>query len=161
MQTNKILLAFLLIIFFVSCNKNDENDSTHSQEQHHTDCIKGDLDIVSSSNQILGEWKLLRSRIIWPEYKNWDFSDKNIIYNFKPNGILVVSESGGIGGFDKGEYNYVFEEDYLSGSPSPNESMIWLVKIMNSKWTYKSQGNLMVVGKSYVDGADLCFERKK
>lgn len=129
--------------------------------QDYTDCIEGELDIITNSDQILGEWKLTRSRVLWVDYRNWDFSNENIIYNFKPDGILVVTENGGIGGFEKGEYSYEFKKDYLSNSAYSNEPMVWLVKISNSKWTYKSQNDLMVIGQSYVDGTDLCFERKK
>lgn len=99
--------------------------------------------------------------MLWVDYRNWDFSNENIIYNFKSDGVLVVTENGGIGGFEKGEYSYEFKKDYLSNSTNSNEPMIWLVKIMDIKWTYKSQNDLMVIGQSYVDGADLCFERKK
>ena len=157
----KIIFLFLIIILCIGCSENNKYDPAPLQEIDYTDCIMGELDVVTSSDQILGEWNLLRTRILWPEYQNWDYSNENIIYNFKSDGTLIISESGGIGGFEEGEYNYVFEKDYLSNSPSPNESKIWLVKIMNMKWTYNSQNDLMILGQSYVDGADLCFERKK
>ena len=157
----RILILIFLINSLISCTKDNGKELELIIEQDYTDCIVGEIDIINSSDHIIGEWKLLRTRVLWPEYQNWDFSNENIIYNFKKDGVLVVSESGGIGGLKKGEYSYVLEKDYLSNYPNSNEPMIWLVKIMGMKWTYGSQNDLMVIGQSYVDGHDLCFERKK
>jgi hypothetical protein len=89
-------------------------------------------------------------------------SNENIIYNFQSNGVLVISGSTNLNGyFENGEYLYEFEKDNLSNSPNSDGLKIWLVKIEGEKWTYKSQNDLMVIGQSYVDGSDLCFERKK
>ena len=156
----KNIFLILLLISFVSCNDVSMHVPEPIPEPDYSACIEGEPDIITSSDQILGEWKLTRSEVFW-DYQVWDYSDENIIYNFRPDGILVVSETGGVGGFEKGEYSYEFKKDYLSSYPSSNEPMIWLVKIMNNKWTHKSQNDLMVLGQSYKDGADLCFERKK
>jgi len=73
---------------------------------------------------------------------------------------LVVTGGNTTGGYPIGTYNYIFEEDYLSNSANPNEPMLWLVTIDGLKWIHQSQNDLMVIGQSYIDGSDLCFQKK-
>lgn len=147
----KNIIISLALLLFLGCTK--ENNTTNSNA---TNCIEGQLDEVVNANQIVGEWKLLRTKSYL--FEN-DYTAENIIYNFQSNGNLIVSGGENIGGFPNGTYSYVFDLDYLSNSENPNEPMIWIVKIDGLKWTYASQNDLMIIGQSYVDGADLCFEK--
>ena len=129
-------------------------------ENYNTDCITGDLNNNITADQILGEWKLTRGRNVWPVYLSTDFSNDNIIYNFKPDGILVIS---GVGTeepphtYSDGEYSYVFEH------VDSWDETVWKLTInsqsWNAVWTYISQNDLMVLSQSYIDGSELCFIR--
>lgn len=135
-------LIIILLTFgsFLSCSNHDDNPS---------------------NSEILGEWKLIEARII--NFENnplIDYSKENIIYNFKANRVLSVTGGNNVG-YPNGEYDYIFEKDYLGGAPSPGEEKILLVKVNNNtKWTYTLTYGRMTLGNSYVDGPDLIFERK-
>jgi len=134
-------LFYFLLITIISCSKTD-----------------------SINDQIIGEWKLIEVISYGLEGGNSsegsiDYSKENIIYNFQSNGkLFVIGETNAA--HSVGEYDYFFGEDYLSGSPSENERKILLVKIDNSKWTYNLTNGVMILGKSFVDGPNLVFERK-
>ncbi|WP_369049538.1 hypothetical protein [Tenacibaculum sp. UWU-22] len=130
----KKALIFLLIEFLIS-NCSNDNDI---------------------SNQIVGNWKLTEAKFYGLEGEDSiDYSNKNINYNFKSNGILVVS-GGDNAGYANGEYHYFFGKDHLGGNTDPK---ILLVKINISKWTYGLTNGKMTLGQSYVDGPNLIFER--
>lgn len=139
MKTTLMLLITLLLVT-LGCTKQE----TETKEQQ----------------ALNGTWKLIEARIInFSTNPTIDYSNKNIVYNFQANGILLVT-GGDNAGYPNGEYEYVFGKDYLGGAPSPGEEKILLVKINDSKWTYDLTNRKMTLGKSYVDGADLIFERK-
>lgn len=135
----KILFLIMIIVAISSCSKGDD----------------------SSSNQIIGEWKLIEAKFYGLEGGNSsessiDYSNENIIYDFQSNGTLTVSGGENVG-YSNGEYEYFFGEDHLGGMNDPE---ILLVKINESKWTYDLTNGKMTLGQSYVDGSDLVFERK-
>jgi len=135
----KNLMYLLLIIFTIlSCSKDD----------------------YSMNEQIYGEWKLTEARIVdfSPNPPIIDYSDDNIIYNFKFNGKLIVTGEENVG-YTNGEYEYFFGEDYLGGAPSPGESKILLVKINTTKWTFDITNEIMTLSNSYIDGPTLVFGR--
>jgi len=150
------LKNFFYILILCSVAFNCSKDSENNIEEN-SNCIVGEIDTDITSNRIIGEWKLLKSKTYFHDY---DYSNQNIIYNFKSNGELVVTGANKTGGYPIGTYNYTFEEDYLSNSANPNEPMLWLVNIDGLKWIHQSQNDLMVIGQSYVDGSDLCFQKK-
>ncbi|WP_075341140.1 hypothetical protein [Tenacibaculum agarivorans] len=142
----KIIILVVSLIIFSNCT-NDENNINET-----------------GNEKIIGEWKLIESKFHGLEGGTYsegsiDHSNENIIYNFQPNGKLLVT-GGNNPGYPNREYDYVFGEDYLSGSSSPGEKKILLVKIDNTKWTYNFTDGRMTLGISYVDGPDLIFERK-
>ncbi len=137
-KMRKILILVMTIAMLTSCSNDDD-----------------------ISDQITGNWKLIEAKFYGLEggsssEGSIDYSDGNIIYNFQSNGNLVVS-GGENAGYTNGEYEYFFGEDHLGGSNDPE---ILLVKINESKWTYELTNGKMTLGKSYVDGPDLVFERK-
>lgn len=153
-----LVFVLLMNLIILSCS----NPSKPNIENNNPDCIIGELDKDITSDKIIGEWHLIRKRTFWVSNYNYDVSNENIIYNFQSNGVLVISGNTNLNGyFENGEYIYEFKKDNLSNSLNSNDPMIWLVKIEGEKWAYKSQNDLMVIGQSYVDGSDLCFERKK
>ncbi len=135
----KVFLLLLTVAFSVSCSNDDD----------------------ISSGQIEGEWKLIRAEFYGLEggsssQGSLDYSDQNITYDFRQNGVLKVT-GGENAGYPAGEYQDFFGEDHLGGSSDPK---ILLVRINNSKWTYNFTNGQMRLGMSYVDGPDLIFEKK-
>jgi hypothetical protein len=133
----KIMTLILIGILTFSCSNNDE-----------------------ITDQIVGNWKLTEAKFYGLQggsssEGSIDYSNENIIYNFQANGILMVS-GGENAGYPNGEYEYFFGEDYLGSSNDPKSL---LVKINTSKWTYNLTNGKMTLGKSYVDGPDLVFEK--
>ncbi len=119
--------------------------------------LLGCADDESSSDPILGDWKLMEAQFYgWMGEHSADYSEQDIVYSFQSNGVLKV-EGGENAGYPDGEYSYVFEEDHLAGSTGPQ---ILLVKINQSKWTYDLTHGVMTLSMAYVDGPALVFERE-
>lgn len=120
------------------------------------------LMILSCSNdnettQIVGQWKLIyRHSNPWSSYIA-DESAKNIVYDFKSNGILIVTGNQSAPHTD-GQHNYFFGEDILGGLSS--DPKIVLVKIDGEKWTYNLSSGQMMLSQGYLDGESLTFARK-
>ncbi len=116
----------------------------------------GDDDSRNDS-QIIGDWKLMKAEIVnfSQNPSIIDYSDENIIYNFKSDGKLVVTGGENIG-YPDGEYDYYFGEANLANLNDP----VLIVKINNSQWTFNLTDGIMKIGQSYVDGPDLFFKRK-
>lgn len=134
-----MFISIMTIATFISCSNDDD----------------------SSSNQIVGVWKLIEAKFYGLEEGSStegliDYSDKNIIYDFQTNGTLTVS-GGENAGYTNGVYDYIFGKDHLGGSNDPE---ILLVTINESKWTYDLTNGKMTLGQSYVDGPDLILESK-
>ena len=140
---NFILFIFAMT-FLISCNRDDENNST---------------------NKVNGEWKLIQGKQYVMnssgeyELSTIEYISQNIIYNFQTNNKLKVSGGENIG-YSNGEYTYEFKNDYVSGYPSSGESKIDLVQIQNQKWTFNSSSSQMILDNSFVDGPTLIFEKK-
>lgn len=116
---------------------------------------------ITLENNIIGKWKLIEVKFpkiakISPPKSSIDYSHKNIIYNFQANNILIVS-GGNNEGYSNGNYDFYYGEDHLSTIDNPK---VFLVKINESKWTYNLTNEKMILGKSYVDGPDLVFEKR-
>ena len=138
----KLFILLMSIAIFSSCSNDD-----------------------GSTNEIVGEWQLIKVETYGVnsngdmELFSVDCSQENIIYNFHSNNELLISGGDNLG-YANGTYDYIFEEDYLSGFPSENESKTLLVKINGSKWTYELENGIMILGQMYVDGSNLYFKRK-
>ena len=125
-------------------------------------CERNDIEI--NNTRIVGEWKLVQieQNFMSPEgikKSTTDYSSKNVIYNFQKNNLLKVS-GGENFGYSNGEYPYEFKKDYLSGSPSAEETKINLVIINDSKWVFNFSGSQITLSKAYVDGSTLILEKK-
>ena len=112
---------------------------------------------------ILGDWKLLEL-VYWvfgndssgmKEF-NLDYSAYDITYSFLPDSVLKI-DAGTHPTWDDSINQYEFGYFPLGGSNDPE---ILLLKINGRKFTYSYDGNTMVIGQSYVDGADLHFKKK-
>lgn len=97
----KILVLILIITTLSYCS--DNNDST--------------------IDQIIGEWKLMQAKFYGLEggsssEDSIDYSNDHIIYNFYPNGTLIVS-GGKNAGYSDGEYGYFFGKDHFRKQQRP------------------------------------------
>lgn len=115
-------------------------------------CTKDD-----EASPIYGKWKLLEARYYgFQSERSVDYSNRNIVYNFQVNDILIVS-GGDNAGYPNGEYQYFFGEGYLSDIPEANPVVI--VEINDTKWEFDLTDGKMTIGQAYVDGPNLIFER--
>ena len=102
---------------------------------------------------IVGQWKL-----IYVHQRSWDsfisdVSSKNILYNFKSNGILDVSAETTL--LTKGQYNYSFGEETLVIGGQSFETQV--VTIENQKWLYSFSDGQMSLSELDNDGGSLTF----
>lgn len=112
---------------------------------------------LNPTNSVVGKWQLIKAEFNFTSKGKTiiDFSDKNITYNFKTNGKLIVSGKGN-SIHNEGEYDYFFGKDYLGSNADPK---ILLVKMDNTRWTYTAKKGEMILGRSYIDGPDLTFKK--
>jgi len=113
----------------------------------------------SRTEQIVGNWKLMRAQTFSKTNAVIDYSKDNISYNFQSNGKLIISGGDKIA-YPNGEFNYQKEDDYLTANPNSGETKIQLVKIDAYKWIYKYANGEMNLSLSYIDGPDLYFKRQ-
>lgn len=140
----KNFFIWLLLVIVSSCS-NDDNNSQNDDGNAVDDLL-------------IGEWKLMAATQFGQTETITDYSNENITYTFKEDGIVSV-EGGTNLGYEIGDYTYIFEEDFVSGAPEPNEPKILLIKIEGTKWIFSETDDGMTMGTSYLDGTDLIFER--
>lgn len=121
-------------------------------------------DEEASTEQIFGEWKLIRAEFHGLEEGNSseesvDYLNQNITYDFRQNGLLKVT-GGENAGYPTGEYEYFLGEDHFGCAWDRDDPKIPMVEINNSKWTYNFTNGKMKLGKSCVNGLNLVFEKK-
>ncbi|SDB23521.1 hypothetical protein SAMN03097699_0229 [Flavobacteriaceae bacterium MAR_2010_188] len=127
------------ILSFLNCS-NDDNDS--------------------NANDIEGEWKLIKIETYFSEETTFDYTDRNIIYDFQSDGKLVVSGGENLG-YSDGEYKYEFVEDYLSPEPLEGESKEKLVIIDENRWIYEKLNSTTIsISQAYVDGPTIFLKRR-
>jgi hypothetical protein len=74
------------------------------------------IDDSTPEDKIIGKWKLMRAEFYGFEGENLiNYSNKDIIYNFKLNGTLKVTGEENAG-YPSGNYEYFFGKDYLGGN---------------------------------------------
>lgn len=105
--------------------------------------------------EIVGQWKL-----IYVHQRSWDSyisdeSAKNVVYNFKSNGILDVNAETAL--LKKGQHNYSFAEETLSIGGQSFETHV--VTIENQKWLYSFSKGQMSINEMDSDGGTLTFVR--
>lgn len=133
----KKYLLILISILFIGCTDND--------------------DAVSP---ILGQWKLtiVEQNNLGGPGLVIDYSADNVIYNFGSNGNVIVSSNNAI--HTAGTHLYLYEYNYLSGNPSPDETQMYVVQINNTRWIYNLNGNTMSLDNGYVDGPKMYLVRQ-
>lgn len=136
----KIVYLFTIAFLITSCLKNEE-------EPKPTVCI--------TNPKIVNKWKLVKITNVFSG-KNINYTDKNVEFDFKPNGKLTVSKDNDA--FFKGEYIYKMKTKSITADEK-NKTL--MVTIHNTKFTYKEkEENKMELSNSYVDGPTLYFTKK-
>jgi len=126
----KRLLGVLTILMmttgnFSSCKQKEIN----VQEE-----LKAILSVVhDESASIFGKWKLVKEILVFTSNgpKLFDYSKKNIVYEFKENGVLTISGVSHDTGLD-GEHFYSIEDDE-SGGTKLTIGLTWWPYSVNSK----------------------------
>jgi hypothetical protein len=130
MKTNLLKITAILLILAgsFSCGKDDENSS------------------------IIGKWKLMKAEIPYSERQpSYDYSQRNIIYEFKANGNLIVfGKTNNINHY-LGHEQGVFEFSYINDS---DESRM---KIDNTTWWYVLSAKELILSLAPLDGQILYF----
>lgn len=103
--------------------------------------------------EIVGLWKL-----IYVHQRSWDSyisdeSAKNIVYNFRSNGILDVNAETAL--LKKGQHNYSFGEETLTIGGQSFETQV--VTIKNQKWLYSFSNGQMSISELDSNGGTLTF----
>jgi hypothetical protein len=65
-------------------------------------------ELPASITSVIGKWKLMKEQTsgFMSPSKEIDYSKRNIVYEFKTNGVLTVSGNGNTGWKGKGEHSY-------------------------------------------------------
>lgn len=103
--------------------------------------------------EIVGQWKLIAvHQRIWDSYIA-DESAKNIVYNFKSNGILDVSAETTL--LKNGQHSYSFGEETITIGVQSFEAEV--VTIENQKWLYSFSDGQLRISQLDNDGGSLTF----
>ncbi|WP_223035022.1 hypothetical protein [Hanstruepera marina] len=113
-----ILSVFLILL---SCSSDDDNTESTPQT-------------IEPEVRILGEWKLIYIFRVSSPPNEFDYSNDEIIFDFKSNGTVTVTGNDDPSlYFTNGEYGYEFLETHhnVNGADIPYK----LFKIGNRRWT--------------------------
>lgn len=107
--------------------------------------------------EIVGQWKL-----IYVHERSWDsyiadVSAKNIVFYFRPNGILEGTEGTAL--LAKGRHRYSFGEEMITIGEEDHETLI--VKIGDLKWFYSFSDGQMNISQFDSDGGSLTFVKNE
>ncbi len=105
-------VLFIVVGSLASCEKKEKNGTTPQESIVH-DTIMHD-----TAASVVGQWKLTKVEIPFVGEKN-DYSQHNVVYEFKANGTLTITKEGSTienyRGHSIGEHAYSFaiDEDLL------------------------------------------------
>ena len=146
-----LIFSLLLIIAVTACNSNQKEDDIPIENL--TKSVDSDL-----YKLISGKWQLMEVRASFvsnPPFV-YDCSEYNIVYEFKTNGVLIVSgETDESIGYTAGEYTYSFVDDVFGWLHLP-----WGLQINNySPSWYNISSEELIIDYSPLDGSTSCFIR--
>ena len=128
---NKII--FYAFFFIVCCSCSDTKDPV-SELKYECPCEKNQL---TGAENLIGRWKLEKSLFLYPVAVVTDYSLQNTIYDFRANGILIITNEGDP---DSVERSYQLSED---GRVLP---------ITQTKSSCRFADTHLEINNSYVDG---------
>lgn len=117
-------------------------------------CCSDEDESARVAGAIVGQWQLIHvHERSWDSHLS-DESAKNIVYDFKANGILDVS--GACALIEKGQYPYREETLTLGGQPYKTP----VVTMAGRRWIYSFSDGHMTIVELDSDGGTLTFVRK-
>jgi len=143
----KKLLAISILILLISCKEN----TTHIDMDLKCPTVARE----GSNTQLVGKWKLVQGKTVFNFPRTFDYSCNEVIYDFRLNGILIVSadikESIGA---SPGEHTYEFiRKPVFEGGKD------FTLKINDGTSSCKISNGLMTLDDSPLDGPILYFAR--
>ncbi|MCH7414893.1 hypothetical protein MM213_15440 [Belliella sp. R4-6] len=139
-------LLFLVLMMIASCQ---EDGLPEGELKCPVEAVEGQED------DVVGKWKLVERRTISlfsGEIEVKDYSCDNVLYCFKPDGVLQINDNVGGWGYETGVYNYELIP------PAENEDHIKL-RIGDLKWPFKIGESEMTLNMAHVDGPISLFLR--
>lgn len=103
-------------------------------------------ELPANSTSIIGKWKLMKEQT--SGFGSIDYSKRNIVYEFKTNGVLTVSGNGNTGWKEKGRHSYSIDNyrEIQAG--------------YSSSWYNVSPGELIIDSRP-LDGSAFYFAKIK
>ena len=146
------IIAIIVVAFVLGCNKTNEKDFVEKlPEENPTELVNSTL-----YKLILGKWQLLQVDEVFtpePPSLSHDYSEYNIVYELKTNGVLTVSgeieDVDTYRGHTIGNHTYSFiDDDNQMGNPSfPFGLQIDAL----TSW-YKISSEELIINNSPMDG---------
>ncbi|SIS50540.1 hypothetical protein [Belliella pelovolcani] len=137
-------LLFLVLIMMASCQ---EDAAPDDELRCQVEAIDG------SEDEVVGKWKLIKAEILFGNPRNEDYSCDNIIYHYRNDGILRITNNTSDISHGSGEYPYEFIPASLSENGYP------ILKRANSIWPCHIEKNNMTIYLMALDGPILHFLR--
>ena len=135
---NKII--FYAFFFIVCCSCSDTKDPV-SELKYECPCEKNQL---KGAENLIGRWKLEKSLFLYPVAVVTDYSLQNTIYDFRANGILIITNEGDP---DSVERSYQLSEDGT------------VLIINQSRNSCRFSDTHLEINNSYVDGPVQCLSK--
>ena len=152
----KYIVIILLTMFVCSCNK----------EKNGIDEFENMICSDDPENSIIGKWKLVKCRtniMFTHGGEIIDYSQNNIIYEFKKDGTVIISCDIDDYLYLVGEHSYKFEPTLLNSIPPWGswESGLDLIFHHNHYYSdmYCISVNLMILDLSPLDGETTYFKK--
>lgn len=129
-----------------ACSKSNEFD----------DGLKCQVDAKNGQDDdIIGEWKLVKGRVVFRDPKTIDFSCDDVVYTFQEDGTVEISGSAEtVIGLGAGRYSFQLHREPLESS---NEEFTLQIDGLNMG--SEISADAMVLNNSYLDGPILHFVR--
>ncbi|WP_298513223.1 hypothetical protein [uncultured Kordia sp.] len=164
----KLFLLLFVVTMTMSCSTDNETEQEPEEAIENVDPVTvptepsepNEPTEPEQENLMLGNWKLMYIYTPFSAQSTTDYTTQNITYEFREDGIVVVSDDNLE--HDAGEYNYTFTLEVRNdfdgnGDPITNDFLI--AKIENSPFEYYERSDgLTVLSLSSFDGQDLFFE---
>ncbi len=138
----RILYFIILLIFMVSCSKNDT--------------LMSEKELMASEQKqsfLIGKWKLLKVVNSFST-KSTYYEYKGITFTFKNNGKVFVSSDNKA--FLKGEYSYKLTSESITAD---KKNEVKMIVIEGVKFTYKYDKKILELSNAHVDGVILYLRK--
>ncbi len=137
-----------MVLFLPLLGGCQERENPDGELRCHVDAVIGPED------DVVGKWKLVWERGAFLNRDTVDYSCNNVIFQFRPDGILEVSGDVEEDGPPVGDYNYE-----LTLSPLYEHMGGYTLKIANTSWVCYIETKSMTLDIRPLDGPVRYFIR--